>query len=552
MFYTELQRFVAQADAANTSAKSQKTKDYIKEYLGLQVKVSFGGGSFAFVPYISFLAEGQTTSKGIYPVYLYYRDQKHLILAYGVSEKEKPDIMWPLPPNAETVKDYFKRENLGVPYRYGKSYVYHDYDLNKVTIDAKFDKHLDSFIRDYQKVLKLKPYSTPSGSLSASSGSTPSILSTSSTPPPPKRTYSKNLILFGPPGTGKTYNTIRYAVSIIDGIDVDDVADDNTYIDYRGSHIDVKKEFDTYLAKNQIRFTTFHQSLSYEDFIEGIKPKFDASLKVMTYPVEEGLFKKICDDARKQAVAAKQAGQEPENFVLIIDEINRGNVAQIFGELITLIEEDKREGEKNEIPVILPYSSAEQGTTVKFTVPSNLYILGTMNTADRSVEALDSALRRRFTFIEMRPDADKVPDSFSVSIPGATPGTTTVKKIALRNIFKNLNSRIEVLKDAEHQIGHSEFMKVDSVEKLMDVFQHKVIPLMQEYFFGDTERIKMVIGEGFFTPKKDIKKTVFPGYKGDVDFPDEILQIWGEADWKDCLNDSAHTKFLAAIDPLMT
>ena len=530
MYYQELQRFVAQADLA----VSQKTKDYIKDYMGLEVHVGFGFGNFAKVPWISFLAAGQTTSNGIYPVYLYYREKKILVLAYGVSETNPPIANWNLPASAITVSDYLTQNNLGAPYRYGDSFVYKAYDLNNETIDGNYDVDLSALLTEY--------IATVSRFQTSNSSSNNALASTAPSGNSPVFMYPKNMILYGPPGTGKTYNTIRYAVSIIDGIDVDDVADDNTYIDSSGSSVDVKKEFASYLAKNQIRFTTFHQSLSYEDFIEGIKPKYDASSKVMTYPVEDGIFKRICDDARKQAAAAKQAGYEPEKYVMIIDEINRGNVAQIFGELITLIEEDKREGEKNEIPVILPYSSAEQGTTVKFTVPSNLYILGTMNTADRSVEALDTALRRRFTFIEMRPDASKVP----VSIPGATPGTS----ISLRKIFKNINSRIEVLKDSEHQIGHSYFMKVDSVEKLMDVFQHKIIPLLQEYFFGDAERIKMVIGEEFFTPKKDIKKTVFSGYKGDVDFPDEILQIWDDAKWKACLSDSTHTEFIAAIDPL--
>lgn len=521
MFYTELQRFIAQADAAT----SLKTKGYIKVYKGLKVKFGFGSGNFAKVPYISFLASGQTTSKGIYPVYLYYKKQKRLILAYGVSETKAPAVSWSFPTKPLTVKEYFKNESLGVPDSYKKSYVCEAYDLKKFTISSKNDFDLDSIILKYHSTLSGITTPGPAGgSTSAISGSTPS---TSATPPSPKRPFPKNLILFGPPGTGKTYNTFRYAVCIIKEIDVDYVKDDNTYIDASGSSVDVKKEFDSYLAKNQIRFTTFHQSLSYEDFIEGIKPKFEK--RVMKYPVSPGIFRQICEEARGKA----------ENYVLIIDEINRGNVAQIFGELITLIEEDKREGEKNEISAILPYSSAEKGTTVKFTVPSNLYILGTMNTADRSVEALDSALRRRFTFIEMRPDAGKLKTKIT--------GLKATPKV----ILEKMNQRIEVLKDSDHQIGHSYFIGVDSVEKLMDVFQHKIIPLLQEYFFGDAERIKMVIGEDFFTTVKGIRKTVFPGYNGDVDFPDEILQIWDDAKWKACLSDPAHADFINAIDTLM-
>lgn len=307
-----------------------------------------------------------------------------------------------------------------------------------------------------------------------------------------------NIILYGPPGTGKTYNSIRYAVSIIEGIDVSSILGEDSYIDSMGTTKEVKEAFDSFVKDKRISFITFHQSFSYEDFIEGLKPEPDESKMNVLYNPVSGVFKKIC----------KEAKDKEGNYVLIIDEINRGNVSQIFGELITLIEEDKREGTKGVVKCTLPYSHES------FSVPKNLYIIGTMNTADRSVEALDTALRRRFDFIEMLPNS---------------------KLVTYRNdIFNLINKRIEVLKDAEHQIGHSYFMRVKDDADLRKVFQKKLIPLLQEYFYGDTERIRLVVGEGFFHEEKVEQKKLFPGYSGDIDIPRSVWRIWGKDDWEKC------------------
>jgi hypothetical protein len=234
------------------------------------------------------------------------------------------------------------------------------------------------------------------------------------------------------------------------------------------------------IEQKRFEFVTFHQSFSYEDFIEGIKPEITetestASSGQINYRVEPGIFKKIC----RQALA-----NPGKDFALLIDEINRGNVASIFGELITLIEEDKRLKEANELTTKLPYSREEFG------VPNNLYIIGTMNTADRSVEALDTALRRRFTFIEMRPNREKVtqPDDM---------------KVDLRRLFDVINARIERLHDADHCIGHAYFMGIKDLAGLRSVFANKIIPLLREYFYGNPAKVGMVLGERFVSRKTD-------------------------------------------------
>ncbi|MFK0483670.1 McrB family protein, partial [Campylobacter jejuni] len=164
---------------------------------------------------------------------------------------------------------------------------------------------------------------------------------------------------------------------------------------------------------------------------------------------------------------------ELKPYIIIIDEINRGNVSKIFGELITLIEASKRIGEKEELKVTLPYSGKEFG------VPKNVYIIGTMNTADRSITSLDTALRRRFEFIEMMPDVSKL----SMDCEG----------INLQELLKAINTRIEYLLDREKTIGHAFFVSVENLEDLKKVFQNKIIPLLQEYFYNDYALINAVL-----------------------------------------------------------
>ena len=202
-----------------------------------------------------------------------------------------------------------------------------------------------------------------------------------------------------------------------------------------------------------------------------------------------------------------------QNYVLIIDEINRGNIAKIFGELITLIEPSKRIGKHDEATVTLPYSQDSFG------IPDNLYIIGTMNTADRSIALLDTALRRRFDFLEMMPDSKHVSDN--------------IEGVNCQELLAAMNDRIRFLLDREHQIGHTYFMEVDDMESLAATFKNKIIPLLQEYFYDNWEKIDLVLNCNGFIDKTSIDSNLFKNSEL-IDEERKIYELSDDDDkWKD-------------------
>lgn len=454
--------------------------------------------------------------------------------------------------------------------------------------------------------------------------------------------FPLNLILHGPPGTGKTYLSINYALAIIENRSLEELSYEN--------RADLRARFEEYQQAGLIHFVTFHQSMTYEDFVEGIKPQLENGQ--VNYGIEQGIFKQICLEAKRDLVESLmnqmpkqelridynqlykaflaylkgkdfntfvtlkgskillhkiarfgnisvrpqnsftvytlsknslrkmyqtfptfegmapnkiydairdvvggvnaqayfavfnelkkfegqyvqqllQAKEELEmndetvqefdlnsiayaaqlnarKHILIIDEINRGNIAAIFGELITLIEPDKREGQEEALSTILPYSKEW------FAVPPNLHLICTMNTADRSVDTMDLALRRRFTFVEVGPRAGILKEE------GRRPAEVGVD---LEKLLNAMNRRIKALLDREHCLGHAFLMHVYTLDDLREAFATKIIPLLQEYFYNDFSKIGLILGNDFFRMKGASSKDIF------ADFDHEIAQEWEE------------------------
>lgn len=300
-----------------------------------------------------------------------------------------------------------------------------------------------------------------------------------------------NRILYGPPGTGKTFATIGRCVEICNGTPLqDDEARRTRY-----------KEL---LREGRIEFITFHQSYGYEEFVEGLRPTTDNRSGGFRLDVKDGVLKRIAKRAREfpevgahRDVDGVSRMVESRAHVLVIDEINRANVSKVMGELITLLEEDKREGAENEAAATLPYSGK------KFTLPANLHVLGTMNTADRSIALLDTALRRRFQFEEMAPNPDlleSVREQTGVDLP---------------KVLRTINERLEYLVDRDHLIGHAWFMGAENREDVDDIMRHKIIPLISEYFYDDWGKVRSVLGDtDAFLQRRELPRP--PGLKGET------------------------------------
>lgn len=308
-----------------------------------------------------------------------------------------------------------------------------------------------------------------------------------------KMSTAQLLILYGPPGTGKTFTTASRAVSLCDGT-----------LPNSGDRHAVMARYEELRKEARITFITFHQSYGYEEFVEGLRPHVNEEGQV-TYSVKPGVFRRACDAAHLSAAV----GDIPATpHVLIIDEINRANISKVFGELITLLEPDKREGSLNALSVKLPYSGDD------FSVPANLHVIGTMNTADRSIALLDTALRRRFDFEELVPN------------PAVLRGRD-VEGVDLERLLKGLNERIEVLFDRDHRIGHAFFMNVKSRDDLESVFRRKVLPLLQEYFYENWSNVRRVLndyGDGDFITRQS--RAALPA-DGEESYADEPRIVYG-------------------------
>ena len=326
-----------------------------------------------------------------------------------------------------------------------------------------------------------------------------------------------NTILYGPPGTGKTYNIANEAVKIYDILDykknLKEEAVNRNYI---------SEKIKALIENEYFKFCTFHQSYGYEEFIEGLKSDGDGNFKP-----EDGILKEIAIEALydglklekkigleidKDNLTQKDIKDEKKklvleniynkdnfdfiksnNYILVIDEINRGNISKIFGELITLLEDDKRLTKENQVIVKLPYSKEA------FCLPPNLYIVGTMNTSDKSIAMMDVALRRRFNFKEMMPQHSLL---------------SIVDGIALDEMLEIINKRIEFLYDRDYMIGHAYLINVKNIDDITKVFKNKIIPLLQEYFYDDWEKIGLILGgignskdDSYIIYKKEIKSS---------------------------------------------
>lgn len=546
--------------AGSEPGKWKKQIDGLIQDFDYVCSVNFGSGNLSDYPAINFFrkdilhkgySNGEIPSQqyGMYIWFSYAHKEKTLYLALTASNKYKKTEF-----DCKALQDLEKYtggifDNTNYDYTYNiRNFSIEDFDEYKEELYNKFCSLVDLFNRFPQKdFIKINE--------EFELNNTQKMLNQNS---------SLNQILYGPPGTGKTYHTIDKALEIlgenlesrdekkakfdeyvkngqivfttfhqsygyeefVEGIkpridskenykEIEYEIKDGIFKEFCERALDTKQKFnfvqikDNFLNHCREKKSIIYKNKEYKfeepnnlitgnlkihiNYIRDMIEQIGLSYGNLSDTEIEGYIRSKIDSGdniiKNYKIILDYFYYKYINFsfVFVIDEINRGNVSKIFGELITLIEPSKRIGEKEELKVTLPYSGE------KFGVPKNVYIIGTMNTADRSITSLDTALRRRFEFVEMMPDVSKL----SMDCEG----------INLQELLKAINTRIEYLLDREKIIGHAFFIGVENLNDLKSIFQNKIIPLLQEYFYNDYALINAVLNDNgmIFEDKKDDK-----------------------------------------------
>ena len=444
-----LRRFFEQA----VSATSLVVSGYPAEYRDLQMKVSFGKGVQARVPWIAFLGPGQVPTKGSYPVVLYYRSAGVLVVAYGISETHDSAALWRGLEGKLTVEKYLTTHHGVQPERYGNSYVAATFTGDDLANVDTIAEAIDRVIDEYRPLLS--NVQEPSQAGEVAPGVEEELYTLDDAVEGlfvdrevfgaivQRLRNKRNVILQGPPGVGKTFFAKRLAQALI------------------GSR-----------SSGRIGAVQFHQTYSYEDFVQGYRPTGTG------FQLKNGIFFNFC----------RRAASDLDNdYVFIIDEINRGNLSKVFGELMMLIEADKR-GTEWAIPLTYAADASET-----FHVPRNLFLLGLMNTADRSLAMVDYALRRRFAFIDLDPGFGS--PQFVEYMRNARASVDLIQRLV--RDMEALNTEIandRVNLGPGFRIGHSYFCSAPrpdgaTEDWFRDVIQTEVVPLLGEYWFDNPSKV---------------------------------------------------------------
>jgi hypothetical protein len=548
-----------------------QTSSFLKQYRGLKVKVSYGQSQLTDVPWIAFLKNGESVQEGIYPVFLYYKEYNLLILAYGVSATRIPKRQWKFKSPKQLVSEYFIERFHKKPSKYGSSFVYKVYEispsspkLNESEILADVNDIINEYAgsafeglseiknqpMDEKRKHSLntilygppgtgKTFNTISHAVAIINGYDFEEIKRLQQDPIERQRLKEEYDAFV---KGGQINFVTFHQSygyeeFVEGIkpkvntsgEVEYNIEDGIFkkICLVAGEKKMSQNFDsvfdeyiTQIINHPTEYELRTPSLS-RPFVVRINsrgncvaiPKTETATemtvtkKMLRGYIEHGIVDDwkpyttaiAADIKKKFKIEFETVNNTKKNFVLIIDEINRGNISKIFGELITLIEDSKRIGEPEELKIKLAYSGAESNEL--FGVPNNLYIIGTMNSADRSIALMDTALRRRFTFIQYKPEANLLPHD--------------LEGINMQILLTTINKRIEFLIDKDHEIGHAYFIGIKSKNDLCDVFRNKIIPLLEEYFYDDLQKVQYVLGDNSAFGKADGQKFIQNGLSYD-------------------------------------